>query len=82
MPPDAIKFRFGYALTAHTAQGGEWPTVYIDKQELYAYARTCTKRNRQVEFQQWSYTAITRAKVTLALKLAGFEACAGMLWPG
>jgi exodeoxyribonuclease-5 len=38
-PPDTIAFRFGYALTAHTAQGGEWPTVYIDKQELFAFAR-------------------------------------------
>src|SRR5262249_12038808 len=23
--PDAIPFRMGYCLTAHTAQGGEWP---------------------------------------------------------
>jgi hypothetical protein len=69
VPPEAIKFRFGYVLTAHTAQGGEWPVVYIDKQELYAYARMCTRHDRQVEFQQWAYTAITRAKSTLGFLL-------------
>jgi exodeoxyribonuclease-5 len=69
VPPDAIKFRFGYALTAHTAQGGEWPTVYLDKQELFAFARWCTSHDRQAELQQWSYTAITRAKATLGFLL-------------
>ena len=27
--PLAIPLRFGYCFTPHTAQGGEWPTVYI-----------------------------------------------------
>ena len=26
----AIQCRFGYVYTAHTAQGGEWPTVFIE----------------------------------------------------
>ena len=67
--PEAVLFRFGYALTAHTAQGGEWPTVYISKPELGAHTRKATKDDNteaaMTEFRQWAYTAITRAKTTL-----------------
>lgn len=64
-PARAIPFRFGYCLTAHTAQGGEWPTVYISMLDLYAYASVCMKRMRMDEIAQWTYTAITRAKEQL-----------------
>ena len=65
IPAKATPFRFGYCLTAHTAQGGEWPTVYIAKQDLYAYLGTAAKNPdpaRRDEARQWAYTAITRAK--------------------
>lgn len=59
--PQAVPFRFGYCLTAHTAQGGEWPTVYISQPDLYAKAGS---KNAE-DFPCWAYTAITRAKQTL-----------------
>src|SRR5262249_20407776 len=68
-PPDTIPFRFGYALTCHTAQGGEWSTVFIDKPDLFAMARAGTTPKRRQEFQQWAYTAMTRAKATLGFLL-------------
>lgn len=52
---NAIRAVFGYALTCHKAQGGEWDTVYLDiprhlpsLQKPYVY--------------QWIYTAMTRAR--------------------
>ena len=62
--PEAVPFRYGYALTCHTAQGGEWPTVFISKPDLYAYAGFC-QRKESAELPRWAYTAITRAKQTL-----------------
>ena len=60
--PRAIPFRFAYCLTVHTAQGGEWPRVYISLPDLRAYA---AHRKDPESFAQWTYTAITRAKDTL-----------------
>ena len=62
--PDSVPFRFGYAMTVHTAQGGEWPTVYISKPELLAYEAVSKKRQSD-DHTQWTYTAITRAKTLL-----------------
>ena len=64
VPEDAVPFRFGYCLTAHTAQGGEWPIVYLSKPDLLAHQAFCAKRKTD-EHAQWSYTAITRAKETI-----------------
>jgi exodeoxyribonuclease V len=64
--PEAILFRYGYCLTAHTAQGGEWPTVYISKPDLMAQARRKQEGDEDEHaLRQWAYTAITRAKTTL-----------------
>lgn len=63
--PEAIPFRWGYVLTAHTAQGGEWPLVHLSLPELWLYAGVQGKRGRQEDVAQWTYTAITRAKQTL-----------------
>jgi len=65
IPPRAIPFRFGYCLMAHTAQGGEWPTVYISQSDLVAYVKFCASTGYATEQAQWTYTAITRAKETL-----------------
>jgi exodeoxyribonuclease-5 len=65
--PRAIPFRWGYCLTAHTAQGGEWPTVYLHMPDLRAYAAMCGRHERQADIAQWTYTAITRAKDMLGL---------------
>lgn len=64
--PTAIVFRFGYCLTAHTAQGGEWPTVAISQPDLLAYSRFVRRKAEHgAELQQWTYTALTRAKQCL-----------------
>lgn len=66
--PEAIPFRWGYCLTAHTAQGGEWERVYIHKPDLLAYEARC-KANGSDDLQKWAYTAITRAKGSLCFLL-------------
>ena len=63
--PKAIWFRFAYALTVHTSQGGEWPTGYISQPELRWWQKKCVEKERLEEFHRWSYTAITRAKQAL-----------------
>jgi exodeoxyribonuclease V len=65
--PKAIWFRFGYAITCHTAQGGEWSTVYIAKPELLWYHARCQREQAAEESSRWNYTAITRAKDRLVV---------------
>ena len=62
--PRAILFRFGYVLTVHTAQGGEWPRVYVSLPDLRAHASFAQRKDPE-SFAQWAYTAITRAKDTV-----------------
>lgn len=64
--PDSVPFRFAYAMTTHTAQGGEWDEVFVSKKELMAFESTSKKRQDD-EYKCYSYTAITRAKTTLNL---------------
>ena len=63
--PDAVIFRFGYCLTAHTAQGGEWPRVFIDQNELECYAAMMWHREMPEGASKWAYTAMTRAREQL-----------------
>jgi exodeoxyribonuclease V len=46
----AIKIKYGYAITAHKAQGGEWKKVFL-------YPEFPKDENRL----KWIYTAVTRA---------------------
>lgn len=55
---NAIRCVFGYAITCHKAQGGEWSEVFVD------IPRNITL-NAQPEAYQWIYTAVTRAKEKL-----------------
>lgn len=50
---NAVVCKYGYALTCHKAQGGEWPYVFVD---LYRYGG-----NSSEEYFRWAYTALTRA---------------------
>lgn len=61
-PKKTIAIRFGYAITAHTAQGGEWGKVLVDMDSYKAQ-----KRRKPVEANRWLYTAATRAKKELVL---------------
>lgn len=53
---NALRCSYGYAVTCHKAQGGEWNNVYI-----HLGARNFTKNPIKSTYQ-WIYTAITRAK--------------------
>ena len=50
---NAVKVKFGYAVTCHKSQGGEWDTVFVD------YSGRCGLSDDHL---RWCYTATTRAK--------------------
>lgn len=51
---NALRVKFGYAITCHKAQGSEWDTIFIDAK----YSNSKLSR----DYYKWLYTAITRAK--------------------
>lgn len=53
---NALRCSYGYAVTCHKAQGGEWNNVYV-----HVGPRNITKNPIKATYQ-WLYTAITRAK--------------------
>lgn len=58
---NALQVKFGYALTCHKTQGGQWDTVYIDapfKPDGEEFERNDLR---------WLYTAITRASKNVVL---------------
>ncbi len=58
---NALRAKFGYVVTCHKAQGGEWPTVFINLSE------SLNLLDRETRFR-WLYTAVTRAQNSLNLK--------------
>ncbi|MCX6252324.1 MAG: DEAD/DEAH box helicase [Bacteroidetes bacterium] len=52
---NAIRAKFGYAVTCHKAQGGEWMDVFIILEKCL-FNPTLEKENQY----RWSYTAISR----------------------
>ncbi len=57
---NALRAVFGYALTCHKSQGGEWDYVFLD------IARSVPALQKPYVYQ-WVYTAMTRAKKELFL---------------
>ncbi|MDO4511079.1 MAG: AAA family ATPase [Bacteroidales bacterium] len=53
---NALHMKFGYAITCHKAQGGEWKDVTVD------YTGRCGLSNDHL---RWCYTATTRAQQRL-----------------
>ncbi|HRW12524.1 MAG TPA: AAA family ATPase [Syntrophomonas sp.] len=51
---NALRVKFGYAITCHKAQGGEWDKVYMNIEPALE------KMPRDLQYR-WLYTAITRA---------------------
>ncbi|MCQ2318779.1 MAG: AAA family ATPase [Bacteroidales bacterium] len=56
---NALQVKFGYALTCHKTQGGQWPVVFIDA-PFVPEGETL-----QVSDLRWFYTAVTRAQERL-----------------
>ena len=56
----ALQVKFGYAVTVHKAQGGQWPVVFVDQGYF-------TSDMWNEEYMRWLYTAITRASEKIYL---------------
>lgn len=56
----ALQIKFGYAITCHKAQGGQWPAVFVDQGYI-------TAEMLGTDYVRWLYTAITRASDKLYL---------------
>jgi hypothetical protein len=50
---NAVICKYGYAMTCHKAQGGEWDNVFVD---MGRYGGTHNE-----DYFRWAYTALTRA---------------------
>lgn len=53
---NAIRAKFGYAVTGHKCQGGEWAKVFVDYTD---------RTGLNDDSLRWAYTATTRAQKTL-----------------
>jgi len=53
----SLHVKFGYAITCHKAQGGEWDNIFIDFTGFTSYTHKL--------FFRWAYTAVTRASKKL-----------------
>jgi len=68
---NSILMKYGYAVTCHKAQGGEWDNVITvwdhDNSADFNYFSDQQKRagKTNADFFRWSYTAITRASKNL-----------------
>jgi hypothetical protein len=56
---NALKVKFGYAVTCHKAQGGEWDKVILNCKH--------SSKGLNSEYFRWLYTGITRTKENLFL---------------
>ena len=50
---NAVICKYGYAMTCHKAQGGEWENVFVD---MCRFGGTANE-----DYFRWAYTALTRA---------------------
>lgn len=55
---NALQAKYGYCVTCHKAQGGQWAHVYIDMSGI-------DPENLDESFYRWFYTAVTRATDTV-----------------
>lgn len=54
---NCLRIKYGYAVTCHKAQGGEWTNAFVDFSTSMGYFTE--------PYFRWAYTALTRAKETL-----------------
>ena len=57
---NALHVKFGYAITCHKAQGGQWKEVFLDQGGI-------TADSIDSDYLRWLYTAFTRAQKKLYL---------------
>lgn len=57
---NALQVKYGYAVTCHKAQGGQWPSVFVDMGYIPPEAY------QTEDFYRWLYTATTRATTRLS----------------
>ncbi|TAJ15703.1 ATP-dependent endonuclease [Marinilabiliaceae bacterium JC017] len=57
---NALQVKFGYAMTCHKAQGGQWKAVFVDQGYI-------TEEHLGKSYLRWLYTAFTRATEKLYL---------------
>ena len=57
---NALQVKYGYAITCHKAQGGEWKRVFIDQGYI-------SEDMISPDYYRWLYTAFTRASEKLHL---------------
>lgn len=57
---NALQVKYGYAVTCHKAQGGEWKNVFLDLGYI-------AEEHLGINFYRWLYTAFTRATSRLYL---------------
>ncbi|MBR5829369.1 MAG: ATP-dependent helicase, partial [Bacteroidaceae bacterium] len=57
---NALQVKYGYAITCHKAQGGEWKRVFIDQGYV-------SEDMISPDYYRWLYTAFTRASEKLHL---------------
>lgn len=68
---NCLLVKYGYAVTCHKAQGGEWENVFTiwDHENLNGFNYYTEKQRKagktNQDFYRWAYTAITRASKTL-----------------
>lgn len=68
---NCILLKYGYAVTCHKAQGGEWANVFVfwDRGTQANFNFYESEHNRSgktnSEFYRWAYTAVTRASEKL-----------------
>lgn len=53
---NALHVKYGYAITGHKSQGGDWDVAFVDYTDRNGLNNDCLR---------WAYTATTRAKKTL-----------------
>lgn len=58
---NALRVAYGYAVTVHNSQGGEWPAVIVDPASNRAREWQNHPEHRQ-SYARWVYTAVTRAQ--------------------
>jgi hypothetical protein len=64
---NCILLKYGYAVTCHKAQGGEWPNAFVfwdrgTKPNFNFYESEHDRSGKtNTDFYRWAYTAVTRA---------------------